>query len=173
MKTTSKAVVKSVSPKWWTRKKLQVGACLLLVGLLTAVYFLFIKGEPQKQIVSSKICSNEILQKAAKVLTTHKKLQKIAEDVEAMDQFEKDINCVYIAMAYYINIGHPQKAREYYDKFTKHPNFISGANPLLGNNVKTNKQLEADIKFLDKIAEQVENNTQTSPNPWTLPNNIL
>lgn len=165
MKTTQKAVVENVKPKWWANRKLQAAAGIVLVVILVLLYLLVLKPEPKRQITSGRKCSSDVLKNSSKVLTPPKqrKLKKIVEKVKKIDGHEQDLNCLYIILVYSINFEESKKAHEYLEKFEKLYNPKSGVSPLLGNKAKTLTELKKELEFFETLTKQLEKNTLGAP----------
>lgn len=109
------------------------------------------------------VCSETILREASQALdpTQATKLQPIVVKIEALQDFDKDQNCLYIVLTYYINSDNPQLARATFNKLNGIYDPTLGFSPKLGLHTKDLAALEADVTFREITAKERQSNMTT------------
>lgn len=133
-------------------------ALILLAALLVGVGVVYTKLSDSGTIVK---CQDSLIRKAAPLLDLQKRdeLKYVAQDIEKIDGYRSDANCLNIVVTYYTHIADPTKARENLDSLKKIYDPKVGFSPLLGSYVKSIDKLSDDVALMEKVKKQIETNT--------------
>lgn len=101
------------------------------------------------------LCSEETITKAAPLIESGKgaELLAIAQEVQALENYETDVNCLYIITSAYINISDAKNSRAYYDKLATTYDPAVGYSPLFGDSINSLATLESSVEFLEEQAK--------------------
>lgn len=139
-------------------------ALILLAVLLVAliVYFLF----NQSRLNARPVCSDQQLEQASTVLDRSKveELKPIAESIQQLERFDRDPNCLYVVVSYYIYMEDPSNARTFFEKLKKAYIPDQGFSSKLGDRTKTLEDLELEVGFVEKVAQERKDNLRSIPN---------
>lgn len=151
---SSASKVKFINRLW----KIVAIAILLIVAASLVVYRYYTR----PGIV---VCNANIINRTAPYInsTPTQNSIKAINKIQRLENFSKDVNCLYILVNHYINVGDAEKSRIYYDKLEAVYNPLTGYSELFGEETKSPKNLEPIIKFLEKQSKLTEDNIQSSP----------
>lgn len=147
------------------RRLLVIGAIILVFAIASAVTYLY-----QQQAVSA-ICdgseTNATYKSASNYLnpTATQNLGTIVKTIEASRGYEKDPNCMYIALTYYLNISDAEKARQRYDKFAAVYDQKEGLVKVLSSRNVSAERLKSDVELLETTETQAQKNSEAFGQP--------
>lgn len=100
------------------------------------------------------ICSDDVLKKAVVAAESgqQKQQQQVVNDIRQKPNFDKDPNCLYTLLNYYIGISDAVDAKEYLNKFKSTYNEQIPLNKILvvGFSNSSIQTMEATVQFLEK-----------------------
>ena len=151
---SSASKVKFINRLW----KIVAIAILLIVVASVVVYRYYTR----PGIV---VCNANIINRTAPYInsTPTQNSIKAINKIQRLENFSKDVNCLYILVNHYINVSDAENSRLYYDKLEAVYNPLIGYSELFGKETKNPKTLEPIIKFLEKQSKLTEDNIQSSP----------
>lgn len=141
------------------------GVVLILGGIAWAIY---INNRPSKTINDQ--CSNRTVRstvyKDINLVLQNKKpdeLKIIIDQVQKIPSYEKDQNCLYPIVKYYLLIGDSRKSRELYDMYVKA--YISDESYLkiFGPNLENPVTLKPQVEVLERQRSAAEKNSFYGP----------
>lgn len=111
-------------------------------------------------------CPDEFLSQAGPYLSSRdhanrEKLRPIALKIEQTQGYDKNPNCLYVVLTYYMQYGDAEKSRTHLDKLEKVYDTEAGFSQLLGP-TKTIEELRKFNDFLQRRAEQIKNNSKST-----------
>lgn len=111
------------------------------------------------------VCNDNIINQTAPFINSPPTKESIRtiNKIQKLENFSKDVNCLYILVNHYINVSDAENSRLYYDKLEAVYNPLIGYSELFGKETKNPKTLEPIIKFLEKQSKLTEDNIQSSP----------
>ena len=111
------------------------------------------------------VCNANIINQTAPFINSPPTKESIRSinKIQKLENFSKDVNCLYILVNHYINVSDAENSRLYYDKLEAVYNPLIGYSELFGEETKSPKNLEPIIKFLEKQSKLTEDNIQSSP----------
>lgn len=111
------------------------------------------------------VCNANIINQTAPYInsTPTQDSIKAINKIQKLDNMSNDVNCLYILVNHFINVGDAEKSRVYYDKLEAVYNPLIGYSELFGEETKSPKNLEPIIEFLEKQSKLTEDNIQSSP----------
>ena len=111
------------------------------------------------------VCNANIINQTAPFINSPPTKESIRtiNKIQKLENFSKDVNCLYILVNHYINVSDAENSRLYYDKLEAVYNPLIGYSELFGKETKNPKTLEPIIKFLEKQSKLTEDNIQSSP----------
>lgn len=104
--------------------------------------------------------TSPIYKEAAKVLnpTASTKLRSVVTKIEKMKNYDKDPNCLYPIVVYYMNISDSKAARPHFNKLES----LTGSDKYLSSDYSvisySNSEIKTNLDQLDKIFEQASKN---------------
>ncbi len=104
------------SPFRLGRRKLVVIIILLLL-IAAAGYYWYTKQQAAKT-AKNPVCTEDILHQADPLLDSAKReeLAPLVDNIKSKKNYEKDANCLYIVVTYYVNVVEGKNARTYFEK---------------------------------------------------------
>lgn len=160
--------VRSMKPKMTTflcKKKVMLGLAIpgVVVGLCALAVVYFYTSAKHSNTISDA-CTTEatlpILKEAGTSLdpSGYIMLGETISKIKKIPKFERDPNCLYPIVIYYINTSDYINSRLYLSKMEKVYNTNNRLNPALGD-TKTLKSLESTVDYLKKDLERLSNNS--------------
>lgn len=140
-------------------KYTRLAIVLALLFVVVAGVAFYIKSTQNKD---TAVCSDQLLQEAGLVLdkSDHEQLRPFVEDIEELENFDQDPNCLYILVTYYVNINDPASARSHFEQLQAIYDPEVGFSEFFGGDVKTLNELRVEVEQVEQMAEDINNNTQ-------------
>ena len=142
-----------------------LAAGLLIIG--AAATYLYIKDRRESDtVVDNAVCSSaaagSVLKDASNALDPKKvnELAAVAERIQKLPNYQKDQNCLYVVVYYYVNAYRYPEARSNLDQLEKI--YDPSKNFLVAD--KSIDMLREDVKTMELQVEQVKNNVTTVEN---------
>lgn len=130
---------------------------LILAGTVTALVT-----HKQQDAKQQAVCSDEILKQASTALapTKTEQLKPVVTNIQALEGYETDANCLNVVTTYYVNTGDPINAQLYLDKLKAVYDPGKAFSGSLGTDVRTLSYLESATQSIRTAAEQGRKNRQ-------------
>lgn len=135
--------------------------------VLLAVIFLVLTGlaafvglrKNNSRDTQAKVCNDELIRSALPYLSAEHnwKLEPIVKGVREKANYQKDIDCMYIAAVYSLNISDTEQARQDLEKFEnlqKNNHKLSGILDNQAKNLEDLKRLQRDNETREKEIQQ-------------------
>ena len=110
------------------------------------------------------VCNANIINQTAPFINSPPTKESIRtiNKIQKLENFSKDVNCLYILVNHYINVSDAENSRLYYDKLEAVYNPLIGYSELFGKETKNPKTLEPIVKFLEKQTKLSDDNIMGS-----------
>lgn len=149
-----------------TKKTWFIIAILMLAILALGIGFAPTITKKYKSMSKVSVCSDATLGEAAGVMGRDKvfELKPIAEKIQNTKDYDRDPNCLYVVLGYYINSYDPDNAKKHLTMLKKVHDPNIGYKAPLGSKVKDIATLESEIEFITIKSAEIKNSIMTVPN---------
>lgn len=105
------------------------------------------------------VCKGSLIDDAVPFLDPNAKkdLGFLEDKILALDDYYKDVNCLYILTVYNINISNSKSAKKHYNQLVKVYRPLVGYDSRFGTEVKEPDDLKIIIDFLENSDKSAEN----------------
>lgn len=137
------------------KKALAIG--LGLIAIVIAGIIAVTTSREVKPAVTTRGCSSSLNRQAATVLAPERleQLDPIVDKIVKIPGYEKDANCLYIVLAFYINSSNASNSQRYLSKLERVYNPKVGYDPALeAAQAKTPAELQPTVDFLQQQTQQ-------------------
>ena len=149
----------AVKPVIHNRKPLFVAGGVILFIILANSLYSFYQNHKSPPLAHNQCQTGAgglILQEAAKIINSNQKtqLQPTVSKIQAIKNYDKDPNCLYVIVVYYVSVGDSLNSKKYLDKLLKVYDPKTGFSSKLGKDIEPIKKLQDDVAYLVKVYEQ-------------------
>ena len=143
------------------KKILKYVLVILIIGIV-GLGAKYLKGQYDSTHMCNGRENSPIYVEAANNLTQTKyqELEKTIQKIKKQDSYQKDPNCLYPIVGYYVIVGEVSNAKTAYSELEKVYNADRKFVKVYGPTVTTVNDVKAQIDTLDKVNEQFINNRQ-------------
>lgn len=137
---------------------------VILIFILVGASAAAIYGHYRKQSASKYkvVCSDQVLKKSSELLAASKiqDLKTVVQGIQSTKDYDQDPNCLYVTTVYFISSSDAQNAKQSLEKLETVYDEKKGYNKNLGSNIQTVDSLKQAVSYLQKAAEQFQENTK-------------
>lgn len=158
----------SIFAKFSKKTWLIFGGILILlvvttIGLVTKSYLDREKPKEQKA-VAVVVCDEKLITEASKSMAPekYKQLKKVVDKIMQLPNYEKDPNCLYPVVVYYVNFHDETNAEMYYKKLAVVYDEKQGFSDHFGKYYAKLKDLQERLSGLQQFNAQRESNAMYS-----------
>ena len=149
-----------------TKKSLRFGVRIFaytILGVVLVIGFLLFMKNRESQIAKN-ICNgrdnNVFYQETSKFLypQSYKALEPIVSKILKTHNYDKDVNCTYTVLYYYISIGDVKNAQVYFSKLQNVYSSKTGFTKSYRSKVSSLEDLKKQMDALSHASDQVKKN---------------
>lgn len=116
------------------------------------------EAEVAEEVPTVEVCSEELITRANDAFAPEdvEELSQIVAEIEALENYDQDINCLYALANYYINVSNAQRAEEVVNALEPRYDPVIGYSLIYGSITETvtPENMRQTIDFLNNVEDQ-------------------